>query len=233
MIDLQSVTKTYGSAQTEVRALHDVTFGIHTGELVAIVGASGSGKSTLLNVIGGLDPSFRGEISIAGKSIHGMNRRDLAMFRGERFGYVIQSFALVDYWTVEQNVSLPLLYAGVRRRDRRTVITQALERLDVGNKMASLPSELSMGEMQRVAVARAIVRMPSIVLADEPTGSLDATNGAKVVDLLTEYCHDRNATLLIVTHDESMAARMDRTIRLADGEVVRSEPPPTTVVGSV
>lgn len=215
-----NLTKCYGAAAAPVEALRQVTFAVPRGQRVALLGKSGSGKSTLLNLLGGLDRPTAGAISVAGRELNRLSGRELARFRSQTVGMIFQSFNLIASRTALENVELPMLFAGVPRRQRRAEARRALDAVGLGARLDHLPAQLSGGESQRVAVARALINRPDVVLADEPTGNLDSATAREVIALILNHVHEHQATLLLVTHDEELARQCtDRVVRLKDGEL--------------
>ena len=217
MIEVYKVSKTVTSGAEPLTILHSLDLSIPGGQFVAVVGPSGSGKSTLLGLIAGLDAPTSGRILIDGEEITGMGEDALAALRGRKIGFVFQSFHLIPSLTAYENVVIPLEIAGARDAERRA--RKLLEDVDLAARAHHYPSQLSGGEQQRVAVARAFANDPSILLADEPTGNLDSKNGRHVFDLMVEMNRRRGATLVLVTHDHELARRADRRISLMDGRV--------------
>jgi putative ABC transport system ATP-binding protein len=218
VLELDRVTKVYGE-QPPVHALRGVSISVGRGELVAIVGPSGSGKSTLLHVIGTLERPSTGVIRIGGVDAARLNDRELSQLRAREIGFVFQQFFLAEHATVRENVADGLLYAGVPADERYRRADEALERVGLSGRARFKPTKLSGGERQRVAIARAVAGRPRLVLADEPTGNLDSTTGASIMELIREL-GAAGATILMITHDEGLAAQLPRQIRMLDGEVV-------------
>ena len=217
MIELASVGRTYGSASAPVTALRDVNLVIQRGEFMAIVGPSGSGKSTLLNLIGCLDQPTSGRLLFLGEDTSTLNDTKLSRIRNRSIGFVFQMFNLVPELTVYENIELPLVYAGVTR-ERRALTTKVLERVGMDHRADHPASLLSGGEQQRVAIARALVNDPALILADEPTGSIDPDSAEQVMELLGEL-HDQARTIVLVTHNMSVAAVAQRVVRIESGTI--------------
>jgi putative ABC transport system ATP-binding protein len=216
MITMTSIQKIFKSNGSSFVALKGINIGISRGEFVSIVGQSGSGKSTLLSIIGGITPPSDGQITIDAIRIYALSLEKLADYRREHIGFVFQQFHLIPYLTAGENVMLPLCVTG--RRDMVKLAENALRKVGLDHKMSRLPSQLSGGEQQRVAVARAIVNSPPIILADEPTGNLDTETGNGIFNLLEELNHEGH-TVILVTHNPELANRTQRTITLKDGRV--------------
>ncbi len=218
VLELDGVTKVYGE-QPPVVALDDVSFSVRRGELVAIVGPSGSGKSTLLHVMGTLERPSGGVLRIDGVDAADLGDRELSRLRARGIGFVFQQFFLAEHATVRENVADGMLYAGVAAAERRRRADEALERVGLAHRATFKPTKLSGGERQRVAIARALVGRPAIVLADEPTGNLDSTTGASIMQLIHEL-NAGGATIVLITHDAGLADQLPRQIRMLDGRVV-------------
>src|SRR5437588_5413292 len=218
VLELDGVTKVYGEEQP-VAALREVSFSVRWGELVAIVGPSGSGKSTLLHVMGTLEQPSSGVVRIDGVDAMRLGDRELSRLRARKIGFVFQQFFLAEHATVRENVADGLLYAGVPAAQRHRRADETLERVGLAHRASFKPTKLSGGERQRVAIARALVGHPAIVLADEPTGNLDSTTGASIMELIREL-NAAGATILMITHDAGLADQLPRQIRVLDGQVV-------------
>jgi putative ABC transport system ATP-binding protein len=218
LIETKDLWKTYRMGSEEIHALRGVSLQIARGEYVAIMGPSGSGKSTLMNLIGCLDTPTKGGYLLNNKQVSQMNDNELARIRNEEIGFVFQTFNLLPRASALQNVELPLVYAGVPGKERANRARQALEKVELGDRMGHRPNELSGGQRQRVAIARALVNNPSILLADEPTGNLDSKTGAEIMALFARL-HESGNTIVLVTHEADIAAYARRSIHLRDGQV--------------
>lgn len=219
MIEVKNITKTYGKKQNVFTALDNVSLEIPEGSSVAILGKSGSGKSTLMHAMSGLDRPESGEIFVDGKNILKLKGKAIDRFRAEKIGFIFQSFFVQGNESVYDNVSLPLEIANVSRSKRKARVEEALEAVELGDKIKNKAKNLSGGQKQRLAIARAIANEPAIIFADEPTGNLDSVTGEKVEQLLFGYNKHKGVTLIIVTHDPELAAKCDMTVNIKDGKV--------------
>ena len=218
VIDTRELVKTYQMGEVLVHALRGVSFQIHTGEMVAIMGPSGSGKSTLMNILGCLDRPTSGSYSLDGTEVSGMSDDQLAAVRNQKIGFVFQSFNLLPRISALENVELPMRYAGVVQ-GRKERAREALELVGLGDRVHHKPTELSGGQQQRVAIARALVNQPAILMADEPTGNLDTKSGKEIMELMINLNRERGMTVILVTHDPKIGDQAQRVIRVLDGEV--------------
>ncbi len=222
LIHLEAVTKVFYTEEVETHALSGIHLDIRPGEYVSIAGPSGCGKSTLLSILGLLDTPTEGEYVLNGKAVANLSLSERARIRNREVGFVFQAFNLIGDLTVYENVELPLTYRGTPSAERKKRVQESLERVGMAHRMKHYPAQLSGGQQQRVAVARAVVGDPSILLADEPTGNLDSSNGEAVMNLLKEL-HDAGSTVCMVTHDPRYARHAERSIQLFDGRVVEEE----------
>jgi len=226
MIELKDITKSYRMGSTEVHALRGVSLRVDAGEFLAIVGPSGSGKTTLMSIIGCLDTPTSGTYTLDSTRVSSMKDDELARIRNLKIGFVFQTFHLLPRQSAVENVGLPLLYAGVGRKERLQRATEALSRVELAQRATHKPSELSGGERQRVAIARALVNRPSIILADEPTGNLDQKVGKEIISLF-QRLNDDGVTLVLVTHDREIAALAYRQVEVIDGQIVADRRTPS------
>lgn len=220
MIEATKLTKVYQMGDEQVHALRGVSFAVHRKDFIAIMGPSGSGKSTMLHIIGCLDRPTAGELFIEGLNVQEAGGNKLAEIRNQKIGFVFQNFNLMAKATAVENVELPLIYAGIRKRERRQRALAALERVGLSDRIKHRPPELSGGQRQRVAIARAMVTEPAFILADEPTGALDTTTSGQILDLFAEL-NDEGNTVILITHDPAVAQRTHRIIELLDGRITR------------
>lgn len=223
LVELQQICKHYTSGQNVVKALDGVDLTIRHGEFLAILGPSGSGKSTLMNVLGCLDKPTAGHYQLDGHPVDSLSTQQLAAIRNQKIGFVFQSFNLLEYSSALDNVALPLVYAGVKAKERRRRATELLTRVGLADRLDHKPNQLSGGQKQRVAIARALINQPQILLADEPTGALDSKSGAEIEALFNEL-HREGRTIIVVTHDNELAERTKRIVTIRDGQVVSDEP---------
>jgi len=217
MIELQNITKTYLLGKRELQVLRGISLGIQKGEMIAIMGASGSGKSTLLNIIGCLDVPTSGTYYLEGREVSGLSRKELATIRSKKVGFIFQQFNLLPQLSALANVELGMRYSiGI---DRRQAL-EALSKVGLSDRVDHRPSELSGGEQQRVSIARALVKKPPLVLADEPTGNLDSKSGEEIISILKDLHAEQNITLVMITHEADIAKQCQRTIYIKDGQIV-------------
>lgn len=221
MIKLIGINKIYRTNEIETVALENVNLEVNKGDFLSIMGPSGCGKSTLLNIMGLLDMPSSGTIEIAGTKVDGMKDKALAAFRNQKLGFVFQSFHLINSLNVLDNVELPLLYRKMSAKERRLLAEEVLQKVGLSHRMRHMPTQLSGGQCQRVAVARAIIGNPEIILADEPTGNLDSKMGAEVMELLHRLNKEDGRTIVMVTHNEEQARQTNRTIHFFDGRQVQ------------
>jgi putative ABC transport system ATP-binding protein len=221
MITLQNIEMVYRTSSIETLALNNINMNIAKGEFLSIMGPSGCGKSTLLNIMGLLDSPSKGLIKIDNQTIQGLSDKKLARFRNQKLGFIFQSYHLINDLQVLDNVELPLLYRDISSKERRNLATEALAKVGLSNRTKHFPTQLSGGQRQRVAIARAIVGKPEIILADEPTGNLDSAMGNEIMDIMINLNCNDGTTIVMVTHDETMAQKTHRLVRLFDGSQVQ------------
>jgi putative ABC transport system ATP-binding protein len=219
LLELSQVVKIYHTGDVELRALDGVSLSVDEGEFIAVMGASGSGKSTLMNIVGCLDRPTQGTYTLAGRDVSYMSRADLAETRNHFLGFVFQQFNLLARTSAAENVELPLIYAGVRAKERHKRAVAALEQVGLGNRLEHNPNQLSGGQQQRVAIARAIVNRPKIILADEPTGALDSRTSVEVMAVFQDLWR-AGITVVLVTHEQDVAAYASRVVQMRDGHVL-------------
>lgn len=218
MIELKNIKKDYNSGKVVTSALKNVNLRIEDGEYVAVMGASGSGKSTLLNILGGLDKISQGTYFYNDINVGAMNNKELNRFRKEHISFIFQNYALMNFYTVYENTEVPLIARGIRKKERKSMVEKALTDVGIIDLAKKTPSEISGGEKQRCAIARALVVDNDIILADEPTGSLDKTNGKNIMDIFDKL-KEQHKTIILVTHDEFISGYADRIVRIEDGEI--------------
>lgn len=221
ILKVENLTKVYGKGENEVRALNGVSFSVEKGDFVAIIGPSGSGKSTLLHTLGGVDRPTGGKVLVNGQDVYSRSDEQIAVFRCREVGLIYQFYNLIPVLNVEENMSLPVLLDG--RNVNRDRLRELIRELDLVGREKHLPNQLSGGQQQRVSIGRALMNSPSIVLADEPTGNLDSKNSHEIVELLKRMNREYNQTLIMITHDESIALQARRIIAIEDGKIVRDE----------
>ena len=221
ILRVENLTRIYGVGENAVRALDGVSFSVHKGEFVAVIGASGSGKSTLLHLLGGVDRPTSGKVFVGGVDVYAQNDDELAVFRRRKVGLIYQFYNLIPVLTVEENITLPVLMDG--RKVNKDRLKNLLRILKMEKRRNHLPGQLSGGQQQRVSIGRALMNAPAVVLADEPTGNLDSENSRQIVELLKYSNRTYDQTMVVITHDEDIALQADRVIALADGRIVKDE----------
>jgi putative ABC transport system ATP-binding protein len=222
ILTMHSITKDYQMANDSFRALSQVNLKVNEGEFISILGPSGSGKTTLMNIIGCLDTPSEGSYILNGNEVSGLNENQLSMIRNKEIGFVFQQFQLLPRLNAQQNVELPLIYAGIGEKERKQMAKQMLEKVGLSDKLKSRPNQLSGGQQQRVAIARALVTNPTILLADEPTGALDQKTGAQILELF-EALNKEGKTIIMITHDPVVASHARRQVKILDGELSEVE----------
>ena len=221
ILKVEHLSKIYGQGENEVRALDDVSFSVEKGQFVAIIGPSGSGKSTLLHILGGVDRPTSGKVWLEGQDVFAQNEEQLAIFRRRQVGLIYQFYNLIPVLDVTENITLPVLLDGRKVNGER--LQKLLETLNLTDRADHLPNQLSGGQQQRVSIGRALMNAPAVVLADEPTGNLDSKNSQEIVELLKKSNREYGQTLIVITHDESIALQADRILAIEDGHIVRDE----------
>ena len=221
ILRVENLTRIYGVGENAVRALDGVSFSVHKGEFVAVIGASGSGKSTLLHLLGGVDRPTSGKVFVGGVDVYAQNEDELAVFRRRKVGLIYQFYNLIPVLTVGENITLPVLMDG--RKVNKDRLKNLLRILKMEKRRNHLPGQLSGGQQQRVSIGRALMNAPAILLADEPTGNLDSENSRQIVELLKYSNRTYDQTMVVITHDEDIALQADRVIALADGRIVKDE----------
>jgi putative ABC transport system ATP-binding protein len=221
ILKVEHLSKIYGQGENEVRALDDVSFSVEKGQFVAIIGPSGSGKSTLLHILGGVDRPTSGKVWLEGQDVFAQNEEQLAIFRRRQVGLIYQFYNLIPVLDVTENITLPVLLDGRKVNGER--LQKLLETLNLTDRADHLPNQLSGGQQQRVSIGRALMNAPAVVLADEPTGNLDSKNSQEIVELLKKSNREYGQTLIVITHDESIALQADRLLSIEDGHIVRDE----------
>ena len=221
ILKVEHLSKIYGQGENEVRALDDVSFCVEKGQFVAIIGPSGSGKSTLLHILGGVDRPTSGKVYLEGQDVFAQNEEQLAIFRRRQVGLIYQFYNLIPVLDVTENITLPVLLDGRKVNSDR--LSSLLETLNLTDRAHHLPNQLSGGQQQRVSIGRALMNAPAVVLADEPTGNLDSKNSQEIVELLKKSNREYGQTLIVITHDESIALQADRILAIEDGRIVRDE----------
>lgn len=222
LIEVEGLTKTYGSGDNEQTVLRGIDLEIREGEFVAILGPSGSGKSTLMNILGCLDGYTSGRYRFGDKDVTGLSENELSLFRNKQIGFIFQQFNLLPRLSAYENVELPLIYQRSSKADRQTRTKQMLTRVGLGDKLGAFPNQLSGGQQQRVAIARALVTNPSLLLADEPTGALDQANGRQIMELFHDL-HAEGKTIIMITHDIDIAREATRIVHVRDGKIEKEE----------
>ncbi len=221
ILKIEHLTKVYGTGENQVRAVDDISFSVEKGEFLAIIGPSGSGKSTLLHILGGVDRPTGGKVYLNGQDVYAQNEDQLAIFRRRQVGLIYQFYNLIPVLNVVENMTLPVLMDGRKVNQER--LNELLTTLNLSDRKKNLPNQLSGGQQQRVSIGRALMNAPAVVLADEPTGNLDSKSSQEIVELLKQSNRAYGQTLIVITHDESIALQADRIIAIEDGRIVRDE----------
>lgn len=222
VIEVKNLTKTFRDGDAKVNALHNISFELNEGENLAIIGTSGSGKTTLLHLLGGLEKSSEGDIFLVGKSISSMNDKALSKFRNQTIGFVFQFFYLLEYLTAKENVALPAIIKTGKRKASLKKAEELLEAVGLSHRMNHYPNQISGGEMQRIAVARALINDPKIILADEPTGNLDKENAERILNIFDEISKQKGVSVVVITHDNWISQKFENVLKLDKGKLLQS-----------
>lgn len=222
LIELQAITKSYRLEGTSVKALQDINLTVRAGELLAVIGPSGSGKTTLTHVIGGLIKPSSGSVSVNGQKLATKSDKAMSEYRNKTVGFVFQNYSLLPYYTALENVMMPLIVAGVSARRRKEIAMQYLRLVGLEKQAKQRSNQLSGGQRQRVGIARALTMKPEIIIADEPTGNLDTTHGNEIISILEKLAHSKNIAVIMVTHNDELARRADRIVRIVDGKLTEA-----------
>ena len=222
-LELKNIHKSFGSGDNRTEVLRGISCGVEKGDICVLLGPSGSGKSTLLNIIGGIETADEGSIIIDGETVENMNDKQLSLYRRKHLGYVFQSYNLIQGMTAVENVAMPLMFRRVSRKKREEAAREMLKQVGLGERMDHRPNEMSGGQQQRVGIARAFVTNPEVVFADEPTGNLDTKTTKEVMEMFLRFAREKGTTIILVTHDRSLAEYCDRIVTISDGRIISNE----------